>query len=39
MGLRFFLVAPLVFRAPEGTAAREIATREPDVGVSAKKFA
>ena len=24
------LVAPLVFRAPEGPAAREIATREPD---------
>ena len=24
------LVAPLVFRAPSGPAAREIATREPD---------
>ena len=27
--LLVLLVAPLVFRAPEGPAAREIATREP----------
>ena len=28
--LMVLLVAPLVFRAPSGPAAREIATREPD---------